>query len=216
MGAHCRRVSRPVAFAALVCTVATNSFADGPDIKPREVALGSLLDETDRPPTNGVQLKTTKAEVVERDKNAILRVHWVIEYSGKRWPLVILEPSMTRKTNGQTRITFFAKGKSGKSYALTAWSEQTIGELDVARPELDWFLEVRKETGKAKGVMEFDLGQAKDRFVQGQPKEFSADIIPELYVRMQHWPRDRGRDLDLDAWTGPLIARPIKVSAKNW
>jgi hypothetical protein len=77
-------------------------------------------------------------------------------------------------------------------------------------------VEVPKDEGVAEGVVEFDLAEAKDRFVKQVPKEFGADVTPELYAWLEHKPRDRAEHLHLDAWTGNLITRPVKVTIRMW
>jgi len=191
--------------------------ADDPDDKVHGHALDSTLKRGDWPPECGVQLKATKAEVVERDGRKVLRVHWAIEYTGKRWPLVILEPSLDRDTDRQTRLAILARGKSGEGYSWTAHSRRPVGVyLFESHSELDWFLEVPKEAGKAEGVIELDFDEAKNRFVKQMPDEFSADVTPALYVRLHHRPRDRAEHLQLDAWAGELSARAIKVTIDKW
>src|SRR5262245_64785553 len=124
--------------------------ADDPDDKVHGHALDSTLKRGDWPPECGVQLKATKAEVVERDGRKVLRVHWAIEYTGKRWPLVILEPSLDRDTDRQTRLTILALGTSGEGYGWTAYSPRPLlaGHLPTYSG-LAWFLEERRWAGQA-------------------------------------------------------------------
>jgi hypothetical protein len=188
--------------------------AEDPGDAPKEVNLKSLLDDPDRPATNGVQLRTPKAEVVQQVDGKGLRVHWEVRHSGKRWPLVILAPDIERKTSGDTRLTLYAQGTSGKAYAWT-WESPT-DPFGQAQSNEDWFLTVDRKAGKAEGDVEVELRAAKEAFLKHLAKELDADKPPPMYVRLQHWPRDRGEHLKLDAWTGPLIGPVTKVTAKDW
>jgi hypothetical protein len=193
----------------------------GPAIDPTdkvsEFALSLLLKDNDDPPESGLQLKLTKADTAERDGRKLLRVHWSLQYTGKRWPLVILEPSLDRETDGQTDLTLLATGKSGNTYGWTARSPRPLlADAFLIHSELDWFVEIQKIPGRAEGVLEIDLGEARGRFLKQLPNEFSAEVTPTLYVWMHHRPRDRAEHLHLDAWTGRLTARPIKVSIDKW
>jgi hypothetical protein len=124
----------------LVCfaTPITGRPPGDPADKVTEFALDSLLKRGDWPPESGVELKVTKAEWVERDAKKVLRVHWSVRYSGKRWPLVILAPSLDRETDGQTRLTFLARGKSGDGYGWTAYSPRPIqADIFLTHSQLD-------------------------------------------------------------------------------
>ncbi len=106
---------------------------DEPSDKPQEVALNELLKHKERT-VNGVLMRLTKAEAVETDpkvadRKVILKMHWTIEYSANRWPLVILEPSLERGTSGQTRLRVFAKGQSGNVFGAR------IDSSEARRPE---------------------------------------------------------------------------------
>jgi hypothetical protein len=82
-------------FAALAggAALAGEEPADKPG---KGFALEEALKDIDRPPRSGVVLATPEADVAEKGGKKVLRVRWAIRYTGDRWPLVILEPSLTR------------------------------------------------------------------------------------------------------------------------
>lgn len=208
-----RVVFASVMLTSLVATVVCPE--DDPPAKPKEVNFKALLDDPDRPPTNGVQLRTPKAELFERKEGGMgLRTAWEIKYSGKRWPLVIMKPDLERDTNGATRLALYATGKSGKTY-VWEW-ESPRGAFATASSLPEWFLEIPKDKGKAEGKVEVELAPAKRDLLKYYPKEFDRVKAPVLHIRLQHWPRDRGIGLDIDAWTGPLIGPVTKVAADEW
>lgn len=183
-----------------------------PPDKPGEFALDDSPKEPRRPPRSGATLEVPKAQIVEGGKH-LIRVQWVIKYTGDRWPLAILEPSLKRESSGQTQLLVIAKGKSGKAYYTVLKSPSPIRPL---LPPKDWFLIVPKEKGKAEGVLEADLAEAKRRFLKYYPAEFDAKVAPELYVRLDLDISERGYQVDLDAWTGYLMASPVKVADPKW
>ena len=205
--------------AALLTAVAAPAVGAGdePSDKPvKGFALEEALKDTDRPPRSGVVLETPKAEVVEKDGKNVLRVRWRIKYAGPRWPLVIREPSLTRPAFRGTEIDVIAKGKSGEVYrtalANPPWSPFNTNRIS----EKDWFLTIPKEKGNAEGVLEADLAEVKRRLLKYYPDDFDPKTAPELYVRMEHDVMERGDEVDLDAWTGHLMATPVKVIDPKW
>lgn len=210
-----RSATLAVATATVVFAVGPVAVrSDEPTDKPKEVNLKALLEDPERPPTNWVTLRTPKAEVVLGDNGDRLRVHWQITYTGKRWPLVILEPSVGRETYRQTRLSLIAQGKSGKAYEFV-WTGIPRAVVEERAPR-EWFLEIPKEKGKAEGDLAVELKWAKNAFLKYYPVEFDKNNAPAMYIRLFHRPGDRGLDWDLDAWTGPLMGPVTKVTAKGW
>jgi hypothetical protein len=193
--------------------------SDPDEQEPHAFVWESAVEEAgvERPARSGVQVRTTRAEVVERGGRKVLRVGWEVKYTGTRWPLVILEPSLDRETSGQTELLLIARGKSGQAYYWVFRSPQPLGAQyypTYSRPE--WFLEVGKEPGTAGGSIEADLGEAKAAFIKHLPKEFSAEATPEGYIRLEHRPNDRAEYLHLDAWIGYVISPPRAVTIRKW
>ncbi|MSR55607.1 MAG: hypothetical protein EXS09_20335 [Gemmataceae bacterium] len=200
-------------FALLVCRFpCQQSLGDEKDAdKPRIFALEEMLKEPGH--VNGLLLKTTKAEVVIKNEKRVLRVNWSLAYTGKRWPLVILEPSLERATSGQTMLVVVAKGVSGETYGVVIESPSPRFPI---KSELAWFLEISKEKREASGMVETDLGPAKEKFIKYYPKEFSERVTPEIYIQLRLDIQDRGLDEGLDAWTGSYSAGAIRVSLEKW
>lgn len=214
---HLLNRSIVVAAALGILSAPVTVMGEEPLDKPvKGFALEEALKDTDRPPRSGVVLETPKAEVVEKDGKTLLRVQWRIKYAGPRWPLIILEPSLTRPAFRGTKVLVIAKGKSREDYATVLvnppWNPF---ERNPVAPK-DWFLTVPKEKGKAEGVLEADLAEVKRRLLKYYPDEFDPAAAPELYVRMVHDVTDRGDEVDLDAWTGHLLATPVKVANAKW
>ncbi|MSR55606.1 MAG: hypothetical protein EXS09_20330 [Gemmataceae bacterium] len=105
---------------------------DEPSDKPRGLAFEEWL-KTKEGSVNGVLIRLTKTESVETDPKVsdrvvILKLNWSINYDGKRWPLVILEPSLANETSGQTCVHVVAIGRSGKEYRSL-----------IDSPTIDWW-----------------------------------------------------------------------------
>jgi hypothetical protein len=65
-------------------------------------------------------------------------------------------------------------------------------------------------------VLEADLAEVKRRLLKYYPDEFDPKAAPELYVQLEHDVVEQGDDVDLDAWTGDLMATPVKVANPKW
>lgn len=189
-----------------------DEIPDRVDLKGLEELTGEPV-----PPRYAAKLSTQKADTVDRDERPHLRVFWRIAYTGKRWPLVILEPSLDRETEGQTKLSIIAVGKSGQAYRWVIRS-LTYPKIQGVKEDskLEWFREVPKEAGAAEGTIEVDLEPIREVFVKRLPKEFSAAVTPKMYIQLVHQPFDRGEHLHLDAWIGYLSAGPREVDLKKW
>ena len=184
--------------------------------KPVQVDLDDLLKREFVSYRNGLSLEVTHAEIVEAGKKKQIHVHWVLRYSGKRWPLIVLRPSLEDYTYGDTRVGLYARGSdSGKAYCV---SFKSAGNPFVRRPDgrKDWFLEIDEKRGKATGVIKINLDAAKKLLPEDYAADFGKDLSPMLYIQLEHLPRDRSGMLELDAWTGELRSKLVKVEGKAW
>jgi hypothetical protein len=162
----------------------------------------------------GVLLRAT-AEAVARPGSAdLIKIHWTMDYTGPRPPLIILKPDLDHPTPTKlTRLLVYARGKDGRLYEYEL-TNPTRSALDFA-PALakDWFLTIPKgKTGSG------DLTLPADRigkyFRQQWPEQFGA-APPPLYLQLIHSPEGRGGDGE-DAWTGVLHTPVFPVTVKKW
>jgi hypothetical protein len=64
--------------------------------------------------------------------------------------------------------------------------------------------------------MILDLSGAKAHFLKHWPEEFDRQQAPPLWLQVRHQPHDRGIAHSLDAWTGELYSRVLRVPLKRW
>jgi hypothetical protein len=145
------------------------------------------------------RLASTGREVIDFD--------WSIKYTGPRPPLIILEPTLERTTDGQTCAEFyvFQQGvKVGRRLMIRSPYSPLTGQWGTPRPpDRDWFLNIpagRTERGR----VSLAVAELKRRLVALYPAEFGQKEPPKVYVEFAHKPWDRGLEYDLDAWTGDL------------
>ena len=167
---------------------------------------------------NGVRLRATKAEMMMEKDQAMMRLHWAIDYEGERWPLVILTPSLRNPTKGQTHVGLLAAGKDGKAYRWTKVSPTPPPDFSSPFPKLqkEWFTRIEKGKGTAEGTIELSLSRFKQLLLKERPAQFDERKAPAIYVWLEHEPVERGRELELDAWTGFSMAAPVKLAIKDW
>jgi hypothetical protein len=159
--------------------------------------------------TCGVLLKGEVSVAAKPGAGDEIQIEWILDYTGPRPPLIILEPSLEKKTSGQTTAIFYAEGKDQKIYEfrLESPAPMILGGGDGS------FLTVEKgktATGKLKVSANLLLGDYKTHW----PKAFAAGTPAVLHVQLLHKPYLRGNDLD--AWTGELYTAVLKVPLKKW
>ena len=160
--------------------------------------------------TSGVLLEATAVRAKEDAKGDTIEIDWELDYTGRRPPLVILEPSLSRATAEQTVAVFYALGKNGKVHEVEMKSPHPVG-FGFSTPA-EWFATVEK--GKtATGTLTLSARDAGARFKRLWPDQFD-DTAPEVRVQLMHNPKDRGGDLD--AWTGTLHSVVREVPLKKW
>lgn len=159
---------------------------------------------------NGLLLQVSIASNAE-PKLALTKVDWKLDYTGKRSPCNVLEPSMNRATSGQTEIIVYAEGAGGLR-DVTVAARFTKCQYFAERA---WFVSI-PEGQAVTGSFEFDLTEAKELLLKRFPRDFRADKAPVLYIQVCHKPSDRGAGFDLDAWTGELWTPVIRLPLKQW
>jgi hypothetical protein len=167
---------------------------------------------------NGVQIRLTKAEVATVKGELVVRVHWAIDYRGKRWPLIILTPSLDNATDRQTAVTLFAAGKGDSAYG---WSRSSPSpEADPSTPfppvRKEWFTRIEKAVGPAEGFVDVPLKTFKEHLRRTHPDQFDGKKAPPIYVRMRHDPLERGQQFEFDAWTGDRLTAAVQVIVSEW
>lgn len=159
---------------------------------------------------NGVRMQV--AASVEADfKGDQIRLGWTLDYEGPRPPLAILEPSLERHTSGQTAAIFYAESKDGRphEYELASPPNGAFGVLPK-----NFFLTVEK--GKnGSGTISVPVEKLRGFYTQHWREQFGADA-PVLHIQLRHKPFDRGAGFALDAWTGEVYSRVVKVPLKKW
>ena len=179
--------------------------------------ISELLKQKDEK-SNGATLSLT-TQVTSGVKRRI-NVSWVVDYNGPRKTLIMLAPTMTRNTNGQTVLYIFAVGKDGKTYFLTEESPNA-GPFSFSPfncSKRDWFASDPVLDGMQGNSEEIVLipEDIRRAFRKHYPNAFDAFKAPRMYVRMSHRPTDRGEHLSLDAWTGRLTTALAKVDIAEW
>lgn len=167
------------------------------------------------------------AKVDRQDAGDVIVIAWRLSYDGPRQPLIIVEPTVAKKTNAATRVTFYAVPEGKKA----GWACDFVSGFQEVRlaPPLDptgakdgtlakeVFIEV--EYGKqAKGEIAIPASQLRKQLAQRRADRFfDPKVPPQLFVEVRHAPTDRGEKHSLDAWTGTLRSDLIAVPRlKNW
>lgn len=167
---------------------------------------------------NGVKLDAT-VEVIraedsakkDRRKNASVEhkiaFHWTLDYDGPRQPLIILTPSLELPTSRQTWINFHALGSDSKSVILPFFSllPRHPVRIDPA------FFTTIPQGKKATGTIEV----SGSSLLEALHSERATKVVPfpprAILARLRHEPFDRGRDHNLDAWTGFLQTKFLRI-----
>ena len=159
---------------------------------------------------NGVLLKA-QMSAHPRNNPTVLQVGWTVDYTGARQPLVILKPSTTEAT-GQTRLIVYAEDARGRPHQYTIHAPTPQG-MYVSKKQ--WFVTVPKGES-ASGVIRASVADVRSFFLKHWPDRFDAKIAPRLSIQLVHAPTDRGEAHNLDAWTGQLWSKVLKVDLKSW
>lgn len=203
------------------------------------ISLVELNDKLSRTPSlvaKAHQVTLTAAVRTERKKDATddILIDWKIQYAGPRWPLNMIEPSLT-KTTGSTFIEFYST-KEGRGDAIVFlmcspfespgenpyivdefWEKRPLPpppnlrdgpfpHLDVFR-EMLWKRDFYLTIAKgedAKGTLRVNGQRLKKAFLDENSADFRDGHTPKLYVKLMHSPLNRGDEFHLDAWTGDL------------
>ena len=169
-------------------------------------AKGSVATGQDNGVVLQVQAKSRRLATTNRQ---VLDFEWTISYEGPRKPLIILAPSLTNFTAGQTYVRFhaFPKGSEvGRSTVVASPNlADKVGVINAIKFGLprEYYLTVRKKQ-QATGRETVPLNDLKQHYLKKYSTEFSATTAPDFYAELVHEPWDRGRVHDLDAWTGEL------------
>jgi len=125
---------------------------------------------------------------------------------------VILAPSLSLATNGQTEVIVYAQPKGGKPHQMSLPSPP---QLDKPRVLTDWFLTVEK--GKAaQGLIQIRVAEVKEFFLKNWPERFKEGPPPQVRIQLVHKPTERGQAHGLDAWTGELYSAVVLIELKKW
>ncbi|MCI0699597.1 MAG: hypothetical protein L0241_00730 [Planctomycetia bacterium] len=174
---------------------------------------------------NGVEMDVTVETIHKNNKATDFEFTWTLTYTGPRSPLIILEPSLTHPSMGQTYVRFFAfpkdakQGRAAAHISPTYWDLQKPGEFPPKLEDLrkQWKFVTIEKGKSATGTTTFPVETLKKRLLTEYPKEFVADTPPELWVKFFHRPSDRAEFKSLDAWTGELWTPILTVpELKGW
>jgi hypothetical protein len=157
----------------------------------------------------GVLLQATAKAAAKPNAPDEITIQWTLDYTGPRPPLIILEPTLERETEGQTAALFYAEGPDQKVYTYQVDSPSPVILTGV--PD-KWFLTVDK--GKAAtGRISIPAVKVRIGFQATWPEIFG-ETPPVLHVQLWHKPRFRGGDMD--AWTGELFSPVLGLAVNKW
>jgi hypothetical protein len=200
----------PTAVLALALPGSGPAAAQAPPTDPPSVVLLEHRLTTPGYAENGVSLRAEAERLTDGGRDRIA-VRWRIAYAGRRRPLIILAPSLTRPADTSTEVRVYATGKSGKTYAMRLLNERKPSQ-DGPResPTREWFA-TATAGGEAAGVLEVDTATVRGYLARHLPQEFDAATTPRLHLTLLHAPNERGEALELDAWTGSVSSGTIPV-----
>jgi hypothetical protein len=151
--------------------------------------------------------------------------NWTLDYTGPRSPLIILEPSLIRRTSFQTHVECYAfpKGKTeGRAVKIgSPLAPHFLGGVSLLQPgnehlAPDWFRWIEKDK-PATGTTTLQVSKVREGLQGKYPNEFDPKSPPDLYLTFKHDPSERGELYSLDAWTGTVRGRMLFVDdAKHW
>jgi hypothetical protein len=146
---------------------------------------------------NGVLLEA-KVEVTKDAKGDVLLLHWSIDYTGPRFPLHILKPSLESAWHNQTYLKIYPVDEQGLTYLFA------IPPPD-ASPKLHTFSKEDFVTVKKGEVAKGTIKVPWTAVIAQKVKTGKGRVPPvKLYVQLVHAPKERGEQFNLDAWiSGP-------------
>lgn len=151
----------------------------------------------------------------------MVHIHWTLDYTGFRQPLIVQKPTYPEYSYDATSLFFILRGGKNPASPNVGLRGEPPGAHAPARAPKELFITVEK--GKeASGLIKVPLAEVKKQVLDKWP-EYTTDKLPiELYVQMLHFPKERGDDLNLDAWTAGgsfrsgLFSAPVKINVLKW
>lgn len=168
---------------------------------------------------NGVKLDAT-VEVVQskegekKDRQKTVHIqrkllfHWTLDYDGPRQPLIILTPSLTLPTNRQTRIDFHAFGADSNNVVE---SFSSVWLRDAVRIDPSFFTTVPMGK-KGTGTIEISAAALQETLRKDRVTRLVPYPPRVILARLRHEPNVRGRDDNLDAWTGFVQTKLFRIA----
>ena len=187
-----------------------------------EKVLGELRESARR--VDGVQLAIT-AEIKSDPTHKIDMIHikWTLDYTGPRPPLVIQKPMYPEHSYEATRIRVMAPGKSRLVPTVHLECIASTPHLRHLYFPVPAKIFVTIDKGKtASGLITVPMGAVKYELFRRWAKEIGDAPPAALYVQLLHFPKQRGEELNLDAWTAGtstgsgLYSAPVKVNVSKW
>lgn len=199
----------------LACWAISSAEDPKPDAKEQlEKFIRELHQRSGR--VNGAELTIT-AEV----KDDIVHIKWTLDYTGFRQPLIIQKPMYPEYSYGATNVLFIVQGGKNPANPIVGFTGTTTTGREPIRAPKELFITVEK--GKeALGMIKVPVAEVKKQLLAKWPEYISDEPLAALYVQMRHFPKERGEDLNLDAWTAGgnswsgLYSAPVKVMVSKW
>lgn len=189
---------RAVLFAIIVLAHPSVLHADPVKDDRAKLLFASLDRQSVR--TYGARLEASAA-LAKRGSKHTLQIKWSLDYDGPRQPLIILRPSLTEMTGGQTQIEFFLVPMDNDLRRFYISAPHAPG-LPSSNPK--WMITV-KAGDTAKGSIEVPLDKIREAFARQCVGDF--DKRKSLHFQLNHKPTDRL----MDAWTGSLFSKVLVV-----
>jgi hypothetical protein len=159
---------------------------------------------------NGAQLRAT-VEVRKTREDTEILLHWSLDYTGPRQPLIILKPTLDDPYYGECAVVFHAIGFDGKDYPIT------LHPPSFRDPFLNpdkTFITVRPgEVGR--GTLIVSAARVTKEIRKEWAVQFGKAAPRHLYAQILHTPWQRGAGKHSDAWTGELQTQWLTVPLKD-
>jgi hypothetical protein len=166
---------------------------------------------------NGVRLR---AEVgIRKDKKGdVVLLHWLIDYTGPRQPLIILRPTLAAVGYQQCSVDFLPIDEEGFYHTVDIRFEPESMEEPVVRflaqvvanPAKEEIITI--ENGKVgKGTIEIPLAQIEAKAKKLLPGKFAKFPPERMLVKLLLYPTNRAVDQNYDLWTGDLHTEMLPV-----